>query len=278
MVAHASEHAEATPPPVDTSEPVSSGALAGDEVDGAALQKKHVERMKADTTPVTVLQGGSALELGRRICEAVAPKRPPSTPVLLKPNFCGYDSIKDPEKFKGDDGVHGRGTDPDFVRGVVQCLKKRGHTKITIAEGCGHSHKMFVDTAHLLGYDKMAAEEGVRLVALDDDGVFDVEGDKPGKALPISGIGASHVPTLMMPKVLAEHLDHRPVPVSPQGEGAPLRRHLDGDQGHAGHGDAQRQDACVQQQMADAQRAQRVARQAQRDQRGRPRPLRRRRS
>ncbi len=54
----------------------------------------------------------------------------------------------------------------------------------------------------------MAREEGVHLVAMDDDGVFDVEGDQPGKPLAISGIAGSHVPTLLLPKVLAEHLDH----------------------------------------------------------------------
>jgi uncharacterized protein (DUF362 family) len=182
--------------------------LTAGKVDGAALRARHVERLKKDTSPVTVLTGKTALELGKRICEAVAPKRPPATPVLLKPNFCGYDSIKDPDKWKGDDGVHGRGTDPEFVRGVIQCLKARGHTKITVAEGCGHSHKMFEDTAHLLGYDKMTEEEHVALVALDDDGVFDVEGDQPGKPLALSGMEKTHVPTLLVPKILAEHLDH----------------------------------------------------------------------
>src|SRR5258706_3211037 len=54
----------------------------------------------------------------------------------------------------------------------------------------------------------MAREEKVRLVALDDDGVFDVQGDKPGKPLAIRGIEDTGVPTLLIPKILAEHLDH----------------------------------------------------------------------
>lgn len=182
--------------------------LASGSVDGAALRKRHIERLKSDTSPVTVLKGATPLELGKRICEAVVPKRPPATPVLLKPNLCGFDSIKDPEKFHGDDGVHGRSTDVGFTRGVVQCLKARGHKTITIAEGCGISHKHWEAVARLTGYDTMAKEEGVRLVAMDDDGVFDVEGDQPGKPLAISGIAATHVPTLLLPKVLAEHLDH----------------------------------------------------------------------
>jgi uncharacterized protein (DUF362 family) len=181
--------------------------LTTGSVDGAALRKRHVERLTTDTSAVTVLRGDTALDLGKRICEAVTPRRPKETPVLLKPNLCGFDSIKDPEKFHGDDGVHGRSTDVDFTRGVVQCLKARGHTRITIAEGCGISHKHWLEVAHLTGYDVMAREEGVTLVAMDDDGVFDV-GDGPGKPLAVSGIGASHVPTLLLPKVLAEHLDH----------------------------------------------------------------------
>ncbi|WP_437724976.1 DUF362 domain-containing protein [Sorangium sp. So ce861] len=181
--------------------------IASDSIDGAALRKRHVERLKADGSPVTVLRGHGPLELGKRICEAVVPRRPAATPVLLKPNLCGFDSVKDPAKSKGDDGVTGRITQPEFVRGVVQCLKARGHTKITIAEGCGHSHKFWKDLVQRTGYEAMAAEEGAALVAMDDDGVFDVAGDRPGKPLAIRGIEASHVPTLLMPKVLAEHLD-----------------------------------------------------------------------
>jgi uncharacterized protein (DUF362 family) len=181
--------------------------IASDSINGDALRKRHALRIRNDRSPVTILRGESPLELGKRICEAVVPKRGPETPVLLKPNLCGFDSVKDPEKHKGDDGVKGRTTDPAFVRGVVQCLKARGHTKITIAEGCGHSHKFWQDLVKLTGYEAMAAEEGVALVAMDDDGVFDVQGDKPGKPLAVKGIERSSVPTLLIPKVLAEHLD-----------------------------------------------------------------------
>lgn len=182
--------------------------LGASTVDGAALRKRHVERLKTDRSAVSVLSGGDALSLGEAICEAVMPKRPKSTPILLKPNLCGFDGIVDPDKHKGDDGVVGRTTDVAFTRGVVRCLKKRGHDKITIAEGCGISHQHWQRVIAITGYESMAKEEGVALVAMDDDGVFDVEGNKPGLPLGISGIGASRVPTLLMPKVLAEHLDH----------------------------------------------------------------------
>lgn len=114
--------------------------MTSGKVDGAALRKRHIDRIKKDTSPVTVLQGDAPLDLGQRICEAVVPKRPAATPILIKPNLCGFDSVKNPAKSGGDDGVRGRTTDVEFTRGVVRCLKARGHQKVTIAEGCGHSH------------------------------------------------------------------------------------------------------------------------------------------
>ncbi len=208
--AQAPETASSAPDVVATASPgyeAGPSVMTAGSVDGAALRKRHVDRMKSDSSAVTLLAGKGPLELGKRICEAAVPKRPKATPVLLKPNLCGFDGVKDPAKFKGDDGVTGRVTQPEFMRGVVQCLKERGHTKITIAEGCGHSHKFWKDLIKMTGYEAMAAEENVALVAMDDDGVYDVEGDKPGKPMAISGIGKTSVPNLLLPKVLAEHLD-----------------------------------------------------------------------
>jgi hypothetical protein len=53
----------------------------------------------------------------------------------------------------------------------------------------------------------MTRAEGVPLVAMDDDGVFDVEGDQPGKPLAVRGMEKTHAPTLLLSKVLAEHLE-----------------------------------------------------------------------
>lgn len=185
----------APPPPVET-------------IDGAKLREQHIQRLKADRSPVTVLKGESALELGQRLCEAVVPARPPETPVLVKPNLCGFDGFKNPDKHGGDDGVAGRVTDAEFTRGVVRCLKARGYRQVTIADGCGNSHEHWQKAVALSGYGAMAAAEQVPLVALDDDGVFDKEGDTPGKPLAIAGIEHTHVPTLLMPKLLAEVLGH----------------------------------------------------------------------
>ncbi len=182
--------------------------VVGSSVDGAALRARNRARLAKDVSPVIVLRGDDPLTLGTRICAAVVPKRAPETPILLKPNLGGFDWFKDPAKHGGDDGLRGRITDPEFVRGVVRCLKARGHTKITIAEGWGATHAAWLKLVKLSGYAAMATEEGVSLVAMDDDGVFDVAEGQPGKPLGITGMEKTQVPTLLMPKLLAEHLEH----------------------------------------------------------------------
>lgn len=186
-------------------------ATAGGAVDGAALRAKHRAHLAADRSPVVVLQSHDAhpaLDLGTRLCEAVVPKEPPSTPIVLKPNIGGFDWFKDPAKTGGDDGTTGRTTDPEFVRGVVRCLKARGHDHVVIAEGWGAKHADWEHLVRATGYAQMASEEHVPLVAMDDDGVFDVQGDQPGKPLAVSGMEKTHVPTLLVPKILAEALEH----------------------------------------------------------------------
>jgi uncharacterized protein (DUF362 family) len=177
-------------------------------VDGAALRAKNHARLAADHSAVTLLQGDDPLTLGRRICEASVPKRAPDTPILIKPNIGGFEWFRDAAKNGGDDGLQGRITQPEFVRGIVKCLKARGHTKITIAEGWGASHKDWEHLVAASGYEAMAKEENVPLVAMDDDGVFDVQGDKPGKPLKVNGMEKTSMATLLMPKILAEHLAH----------------------------------------------------------------------
>ncbi len=203
-----------TSPPVDTTTGASPAwtpgppVVVGDSVDGAALRAEHRARLRQDTSAVTMLTGGTALELGQRLCEAVVPKRPPEMPVLLKPNLSGIDWFKNPRTNHGDNGVAGRITDPEFVRGVVRCLKARGHTTITIADGFAGKPTDWDRLIRVSGYEAMAKEEAVRLVALDDDGVFDVVGDQPGRPLGVRGMERTRVPTLLMPKLVAEHLDH----------------------------------------------------------------------
>ncbi|MBX3185883.1 MAG: DUF362 domain-containing protein [Labilithrix sp.] len=182
--------------------------VASGEVDGAALRAKNRARLAADRSPVTMLAGErDPRALGERLCKAVVPARPKETPILIKPNLGGFEWFKDPAKNGGDDGVRGRITDPEFVRGIVRCLKGRGHTRITVAEGWGAKHEDWKTLVRVSGYEAMTREEKVALVAMDDDGVFDVEGDRPGKPLAIRGMEKTHAPTLLMPKILAEHLE-----------------------------------------------------------------------
>jgi uncharacterized protein (DUF362 family) len=189
-------------------EDAGNAATASGVLDGDALRKKHRARIAADSSPVTILAGGSPRDLGQRICEAKVPRVPADTPIVLKPNLGGFDWFKDPAKNDGDDGVHGRTTDPEFVRGVVRCLKARGYTNVTIAEGWGARHEDWLKLIKVSGYEAMAKSEGVPLVAMDDDGVFDVEGDKPGSMLKVSGMEKTGVPTLLSPKLLANALEH----------------------------------------------------------------------
>ena len=131
------------------------------EVDGAALRARNRARIAADRSAVTMLQGGSPRELGERLCKAVVPARPKETPILIKPNLGGFEWFKDPAKSGGDDGVRGRITDPEFVRGIIRCLKARGHDKITIAEGWGAKHADWEKLVDVSGYEAMARDENV---------------------------------------------------------------------------------------------------------------------
>ena len=180
-----------------------------ESVDADALRAKHRSRLSSQS-PVKLIRGTTALELGDRICREVVPPRPHDAPVLIKPNLGGFDWFKDPAKAGGDDGIRGRITDPQFVRGIIRCLKTRGHTNIVVAEGWGATHKDWERLVKVSGYEAMAREEGVPLLAMDDDGVFDLDQAHgfPGRAVGVRGMEKTKVPTLLMPKLLADVLDH----------------------------------------------------------------------
>ncbi len=195
VVSHASE--------TGNYEPV----LVEGSIDGAALRKRNLDRFKSDLSPVIALTGDDPTKLGHDLCEQVVPKRSAATPVLLKPNIGGFDSLKDPKKSAGDNGVEGRITNPEFVRGVIRCLRERGHTNIIVADGWGGPHDYWKKLVDVSGYADLAREENVPLVCMCDDGVFNVEGTQPGKPVRVNGMGKTAVPTLLLPKVLAEHLN-----------------------------------------------------------------------
>lgn len=194
----------ASPAASTTKQPV---AVAG-SFDGAKARARNQQRLAADRAPIVLLRGDSVLELGRRLCEQVVPRRPADTPILLKPNLGGFDWFKKIKQPGDDDGIRGRITQPEFVRGVIKCLKARGHTRITIADGWDSPHADWKRLVRLSGYEEMARAEGVALYALDDDGVFDVEGEQPAKPLAVTGMEHTQVPTLLIPRILARHLEH----------------------------------------------------------------------
>lgn len=183
--------------------------LGSGTIDGDALRKRHEARLASEAPVVVALRGSDdAAAMGEAICEAVVPKRAPETPILIKPNMGGLDALKDPAKSGGDDGVKGRTTDPEFVRGVIRCLKKRGHTKILVADGWGAPKEWWPKLLETSGYGAMAKSEGVEIACLCDDGVFDVMGEQPGKPVKVTGMDKTILPTLLLPKAVAEHLDH----------------------------------------------------------------------
>ena len=176
--------------------------------DGNKARARNKKRLAEDHAPVVLLRGDSARELGRRLCEQVVPHRAPATPILLKPNLGGFDWFKRVKQPGDDDGIKGRITQPEFVRGVIACLKARGHKNITIADGWDSPHADWLRLMRLSGYEAMARAEGVPIYALDDDGVFDVEGDQPARPTAVTGMEHTQVPTLLIPKILAQHFEH----------------------------------------------------------------------
>ena len=179
---------------------------AGGSLDSEPVRSRNRIRLGSDDTPVLVLRGQGPLDLGQRICEATVPRRPPETPVLIKPNLGGFDWFKVVKAPGDDDGIRGRITQPEFVRGVIRCLKARGHRSITVADGWDADLKSWYRFVKVSGYEQMAREEGVRLTLMNDDGEHDVEDDKPGKPIVLTRMDKTGVPTLMLPKLLVEHI------------------------------------------------------------------------
>jgi len=129
----------------------------------------------------------------------------------------------------------------------IHCLRARGHTRITVAEGWGATH---ADWEHLIeasGYKKMTTEEQVPLVAMERRRRLRCAGRSAGQGHRPARHGEDAGAHLADAEDPGRAPGSRPLSLAAQGEGAPLRRLLDGHQGHAGVRDALRQEPLFRQ-------------------------------
>lgn len=202
------EHADPAQPDETThaSDDVAPEAHGGgapdttDELGVAALVARNRARMTRErSAPVHVVESRDPRQAGRAICEATVPRRPPETPVLLKPNLAGINILRD----QIDQGIELRTTGIDFLRGVIDCLKARGHREITITEVWSRDDQRDW-WMRATGLDRLLEEEGVQFV-----GLFDERGPdgtlEPTLAAPMPDARALTT-GLRVPRVLARHL------------------------------------------------------------------------
>lgn len=175
-------------------------AEAAGVLDTAPLVAEHHARMQRDrAAPVVVLTDRDPLAAGRALCEAVVPRRPAETPVVLKPNLAGFQGRSAEVRT----ATSTRRTGTEFLRGVVRCLKARGHTEVVIAEDIGASDADQGRWWRRIGMPELARTEGVELVGLG------TEGTAPPRIEPLAApfAGARLLKTnLMVARLLAEAL------------------------------------------------------------------------
>jgi len=196
-VDHVTGATESHAPPDDA--PVDADVT--DELGVAGLVRTHRARMQRERgAAVHVLSTRNALDAGRRLCDEVVPRRPPSTPVLLKPNLAGINLLR-PHRL--DDGIQLRTTGIDFLRGVVRCLKARGHREISIVEVWSRPEQL-EEWKRATGLDHLLEEEGVAYYGLyDDRGPNDDL--EPTLAAPHADAVRIHN-GLRIPRIVARHL------------------------------------------------------------------------
>ncbi len=157
-----------------------------------ARTRAHARMKAVKDAPVYVIESRDPRAAGRRICEQTVPKRPADTPILLKPNLSGINRLK-----RGiDNGLELRTTGIEFLRGVIHCLKARGHTRITVTEAWSRT-KQQTRWMKTSGLDRLLAEEKVKWVGMWDEGMLYARLPK-AKRLKKG---------LLVPRLLARHLD-----------------------------------------------------------------------
>lgn len=109
-----------------------------EDYDSNSLIQNHLAKTANEKdAPVYVIKRDSAEKLGYDAIKTLNPDIDKNKPVLIKPNIGGFVNIK-----KGkDNGVDGRITNPDFVKGVIKYLKEKGVKDIAIGESWGVQSK-----------------------------------------------------------------------------------------------------------------------------------------
>jgi len=191
-------------PPEDPAAPETDPDMLADSTDEfgvAALVAAHRARMRRERrAEVHVLRTRDGEAAGRRLCEEVVPRRPAATPVLIKPNLAGINLLR-PHRI--DDGIQLRTTGIEFLRGVVRCLKARGHREISIVEVWSRPEQL-EDWQRATGLDRLLEEEDVKYYGLYDDRGPD--GDlAPTFAAP-NADAVRLQSGLRLPRVVARHL------------------------------------------------------------------------
>lgn len=67
-------------------------------------------------------------------------------------------------------------TRPEFCEAVIGCIRSCSSADIVVAEGCGDANCDTSDIYRILGYDRMAAKTGVRLIDLNTAGTVAMTG------------------------------------------------------------------------------------------------------
>ena len=175
----------------------------------------------------------------QRLCEAVVPKR-----ARRRRRSCSSrtsaastgSTIR--RSTTATTASQGRITDPEFVRGVVQCLKARGHTE-------DHDRRRLHRQGRRLGAagrrsratTRWRSRRACRWSRSTTTACSTSRATARQAARRSPASSKTRVPTLLMPKIARRAPRPRALHLAAEDQGAPLRGVLARHQGHAGHDD-----------------------------------------
>lgn len=133
--------------------------------DSSLLLTQHLQEIQQEKNmPVHIVKDETPDKLAYVAMTKLNPMLDPEKPVLLKPNLGGFIGIKEGE----DNGVTGRTTSPDFVKGIIRYLREKGVKDIAIGESWGVTDpKQVQKLFQVSGYKKLASEMNIKLIDLN---------------------------------------------------------------------------------------------------------------